>query len=334
MLLDPATVDRTNGLYAGIDVGGTNIVCGLIDAAGRLLGTVKRPTAGERGGDALVARIAEMVDELLAAHGGDRGALCAAGIGMPGFLDPHRGIVRFAANLNVRDYPLAARLRGKLGVPACIDNDVRMYMYGEAVCGAAAGYDHVLGVAIGTGMAGALVTRGELHYGARYLAGEIGHAVVEGNSYACGCGMIGCLETIVSAGGIVRQARDRMAAHKSVLADWFPAAGAYSAMTSADVAKACELGDPVAVAVFERTAQALGAALAVPAMLTSPDMIVIGGGVAQAGEHLLAPLREALKQRVHPLCGERMLIAQAQLGDDAGVIGAALAAKQRSEQLR
>lgn len=334
-LMNSNAADQSNDRYVGIDIGGTNIVCGVTDSDGQLLGTLKWPTEGDQGGDFLVSRLAEMIAVLFKEQDLVLDRLKSIGIGIPGFLDPMQGIVEFAANLNLRDYPIAKRLGEKLGVPVWIDNDVRMYMFGEYMRGAAAGHDHVLGVAIGTGMSGTSINHGEILYGSRYLAGEIGHAVVEGNSYVCGCGMTGCLETLVSAGGIVRQARDRMASAHSVLAEWFPLeAGQSDKMTAADVARAYDLGDQVAIEVFEYTGYVLGVALSVPLILTSPDIVVIGGGVSRAGERLLAPLRRTLKERTHPLYGEKVIVAGALLIDEAGIIGSAVSAKRRSEQIR
>ncbi len=321
--------------YIGVDVGGTNIVCGVTDGDGQLLGSLKRSTEASLGGDFLVNRIAEMIDELMASHGTDQGGLQGIGIGIPGFLNPAEGVVEFAANLNLRNYPIASRLSVRLGVPVWIDNDVRMYMYGEYVCGAAAGYEHVLGVAIGTGIAGTYISNGDMLYGNKYLAGEIGHAIVDGNSYVCGCGMTGCLESLVSAGGIVRQARDRMKHKPSLLGEWFPnSEGQPESMTAADVARAYDQGDQVAIDVFEHSGTMLGVALSVPLVLTSPQIVVIGGGVSLAGERLLEPLRRTLKERTHPLYGEQVVIASAQLTDTAGIIGGAVSARRRRGQQR
>jgi len=331
-------VDGAEAVYVGIDVGGTNTGAGVVNAEGRLLATVKKRTETSDG-DALVRQLAEMVRELLtirSAEAGfpsspETGTLRAVGVGIPGFLDARRGVVRHAANLPLRDYPLADRLGDQLGAPVILDNDVRMYAYGEAAVGAAAGYDDALVVTVGTGLACAVVHRGRLLTGGE-LAGEIGHVKVDGNEYACGCGMNGCLETLVSAGGIVRQAKELMRWKSSVLGEWFPERlQAGRSMTAKDVAKAADLGDAVAAQVFERTGRALGSTLAVCAALLGTDVIVIGGGVSRAGERLLSPVRRALVERIHPLHTERVKVTAARWTDEAGVIGSALAAKARGE---
>lgn len=333
--------DEAESVFVGIDVGGTNTGAGMVDAEGRLLATVKKRTETSDG-DALVRQLAEMVRELLtirSAKAGfpsspETGALRAVGVGIPGFLDARRGVVRHAANLPLRDFPLADRLGALLGAPVILDNDVRMYAYGEAAVGAAAGYDDALVVTVGTGLAAAVVHRGRLLTGGD-LAGEIGHVKVDGNEYACGCGMSGCLETLVSAGGIVRQAKELMRWKPSVLGEWFPErpkAGRLQAersMTAEDVAKAADLGDAVAAEVFERTGRALGSTLAACAALLGTDVMVIGGGVSRAGERLLYPVRRALAERLHPLHSERLKVTAARWTDEAGVIGSALAAKAR-----
>jgi glucokinase len=331
-------VDGAEAVFVGIDVGGTNVAAGVVNAEGRLLAIVKKRTETSDG-DALVAQLAEMVRELLttrpakagSASTPETGALRAVGVGIPGFLDARRGVVRHAANLRLRDYPLADRLGALLDAPVMLDNDVRMYAYGEAAVGAAAGYDHALVVTVGTGLACAVTHRGRLLSGGD-LAGEIGHVKVDGNEYACGCGMNGCLETLVSAGGIVRQAKELMRWKPSVLGEWFPERSqAERSMTAEDVAKAADLGDAVAVEVFERTGRALGSTLAACATLLGTDVMVIGGGVSRAGERLLSPVRRALAERVHPLYAERVKVTAARWTDEAGVIGSALAAKARGE---
>jgi glucokinase len=326
-------------VHVGIDVGGTNVAAGAADAEGRLIAAVRQRTE-TAGGETLVRQLSEMVRELLTVrlpeagfpHAAESGALRAVGVGIPGFLDVRRGVVRHAANLRLRDFPLAERLGALLGVPVIVDNDVRMYAYGEAAAGAAAGCGTALVVAVGTGLACAVVHRGRVLQGGD-LAGEIGHVKVEGNRYACGCGMRGCLETLASAGGIVRQAQALMRRKRSVLAEWFPGRPQDEGrtMTAEDVARAADLGDAVAAEVFERTGQALGSALAVAAALLDPDVIVIGGGVSRAGERLLSPLRRALQDRVHPLCAEKVKVTAARWTDEAGVIGSALAARARGE---
>jgi glucokinase len=315
------------GYKIGIDVGGTNIVCGVIDGDGRLIGKLKRPTESRRGFAAVIDRIAAMVSEVLDAHGIARTDVEAIGAGIPGFVDPLQGVVRKAGNLGWDDAPVAEALGVKTGLPVFIDNDVRMYVFGEAMCGAGRGFDVVLGLTVGTGMAAAVVDHGRLYYGGGFMAGELGHIRMEGIDYACGCGMTGCLETVVSATGIARLGREKAAAGATVLADWF--GGKPDELTAADVSRAYDLGDAAAIEVMDKVGTMLGRGLSYATTLFSPDVIVIGGGAAQAGERLLRPMREELRRLVHPMYWERLEIRTAELADDAGVIGSAMNAAER-----
>lgn len=313
----------------GIDVGGTNIVCGLLDSEGNLLRKIKRPTEARLGSEHVIDKIAQMVLSLLSAEQIDPGQVLAVGVGNPGLVDPVLGKSLFAGNLGWKDMEVAEPLRKRLNVPVFIDNDVRMYVFGEAIKGAGKGYDHVLGITLGTGIGAAMVNRGQMYYGSGFMAGEIGHIRMDGEQAACPCGMCGCLETVASATGIVRQVREAIAYGKpSILRTWFPAEN-LSGLTAADVMKACDAGDGVAVEVIRHTGRLLGKALSYAVSLFSPDVIVIGGGVAHAGERLLQPMREELKRSIYQGYWARLSICTAQWLDDAGVIGSAIYAMRR-----
>ncbi|WP_079909935.1 ROK family protein [Paenibacillus sp. 32352] len=320
------------GFTIGMDIGGTNIVCGLVDSDGKLLNKIKRPTEAGLGSGYVFDKISGMVNELLAAAGITHSDVSAIGVGTPGFIDPEKGITLFASNLKWTQVPTAEEIRRRTGIPTYIDNDVRMYVYGEAVAGAARGYDHVLGITIGTGLAAAVVNQGQLYYGSGYMAGELGHIPFPEIPYDCGCGLHGCLETVVSATGIARQAKDQLAAGRdSVMREWMDADPG-SSLTAADVSKAYDAEDPLAVEIMNYTGRLLGKGLAAAVTLYSPDMIVIGGGAALAGERLFAPMREQLQNSVYSGYWERLTIAQAQMIDDAGIVGSAMAAGQRLKQ--
>jgi glucokinase len=270
-----------------------------------------------------------MVQSLFSSEQIDSGQVLAVGIGNPGLVDPVLGIALFAGNLGWKDVEVAEQLRKRLNIPVFIDNDVRMYVFGEAIKGAGKGYDHVLGITLGTGIGAAMVNRGRMYYGSGFMAGEIGHIRMDGEQAACACGMRGCLETVASATGIVRQVREAIANGKSsILQTWFPSEN-LSGLTAADVSKAYDAGDGVAVEVIRHTGRLLGKALSYAVSLFSPDVIVIGGGVARAGERLLEPMREELKRSVYQGYWSRLSICTAELLDDAGVIGSAIYAMRR-----
>ncbi|MFC3767039.1 ROK family protein [Paenibacillus sp. GCM10012303] len=317
--------------YIGVDIGGTNIVCGLLDDQLNLLRKIKKPTGAANGADYVLNLIASMIDELLGQEGLSRSDLGAVGMGNPGFVDPIRGISLSSANLKWENVPVSDKLGAILGgIPVFIDNDVRMYTYGEAARGAGRGFDHVMGITLGTGIAAAMVNKGELYYGSGFLAGELGHVPFEGESALCGCGMRGCLETIASATGIARIARERLdQGESSLLNDWFPGERR-SEITAADISRAYDEGDALAQDVLRFVGQSLAKGLAWAITLWSPDVIVIGGGAANAGERLLAPMREALMPLILPMYRNRFVIRLAEMNDDAGVVGSGAFAKARA----
>lgn len=311
----------------GIDLGGTNIVCGLVDMEGNLQRALKLPTEAEKGSAHVIGKLADMIHMLLEKESIDLASVRAVGVGTPGFIDPVRGVNRFSSNLKWENVPLAENLSSLLGRPVFIDNDVKMYIYGETLKGAGRGHECVFGVTIGTGLAAAVVHNGDIFYGADFLAGELGHIPIDGIDFPCKCGMTGCFETVVSATGIARQARQLIEQGRdSVLRKWHPD---LSGLTAQSVSQAYDLGDEVAAEVLKRTGEVLAHGLSFAIPLVSPDVVVIGGGGALMGERLFRPMREVLRRKVHPMYLEKLEIKQAQHNDNAGVIGSALYALNR-----
>lgn len=316
--------------WIGVDVGGTNIVCGIVNGKGEVLDSIKKPTQASLGTSAVLDHMAQMVLEIIA-KAGLSGKVSGIGIGIPGLVNPWNGISLYSANLNWRDVPLSAELSKRTFLPVYIDNDVRMYVYGEAVYGAGQGSDYVLGLTVGTGIASAMVSRGELYYGYRDLAGEIGHGTMDGESAPCGCGFDGCLEASASASGMVREAKRFIAEGRpTLLSQWFPG-DELKRLTAADISKAMDEGDALASDIMNHAGELLGKALVPAVHLLSPQVIIVGGGGAMAGERLLTPLRQMLMSRLLPDFRQHVTIKTAVLGDDAGVIGSAMQAKQRHE---
>jgi len=312
----------------GVDVGGTNIVCGAVDESGRVLMKLKRSTEAQAGHDGVLGRIADMANEIRTALG-EGVVVTGIGAGIPGLVDPAAGVSRFAGNLNWRNLPVAGVLANRAGLPVYIDNDVRMYVYGEALVGAGRGYGHVLGITVGTGIAAAIVNDGELFYGFKAMAGEIGHVRMDGVEEDCACGLSGCLETVASASGMVRQAKKALReGRSSLLREWFPGE-TLDGLTAAHLSRAMDEGDVLAKEILTRAGMLTGKALAAAAMVLSPEIIVVGGGGAMAGERLLSPLREELYRSLLPDFREGLKVAAAEHNDDAGIIGSALYAMQR-----
>lgn len=323
-----ATNEQGAVLTIGIDVGGTNIVCGAVDAEGQVIGKRKLPTDAQEGPNAVLDRIAAMAEAVKAECGGV-GTIAAAGIGIPGLIDPEKGIARAAGNLGWRDVPVAAELERRLGVSVRADNDVKMYVYGEAAAGAGRGYRHVLGMTIGTGIASAAICDGKLLYGRKSMAGELGHIRMAGMQQACTCGLRGCLEAVASSSGMLRRARELLEqGRESVLRERFPGTSIHR-LTGADLSLAMDEGDPLATEIIVTAGELCGQALAAAVTVLSPEIVIIGGGGALAGERLLSPLRRELLDRLLPDFREGLRVVAAEHNDDAGMIGSALYARDR-----
>jgi len=313
----------------GVDIGGTNTVIGLLDPGLQLVNRTVIPTRPAEGADMLFDRIAASISGMVQEAGvGSDGY--TVGMGVPGFVNSDTGISMSSGNLGWIVEPVAAKMQARLQAPVAIDNDVRMYVYGESLFGAGQGVRYVLGVTVGTGLASAFVADGQPFSGGGYMAGELGHIIMEDIPYRCICGMIGCLETVASATGIVRQARELMgkAGKPSILHDWFPD-DAGASLTARDVSRAYDLDDPIAIRVFEQTGEWLGRGLTYAVTLFSPDRVIIGGGAAAAGERLLGPVRRTMKRMLISDYWEHIKIVPASLGDDAGVIGSAVFGRNR-----
>jgi glucokinase len=292
-----------------VDVGGTGIKCALVDLAGRIRHTERHPTLAERGPDAVLETIAEIAQGLVGKARADGAEPLAVGIAAPGIIDEEAGIARWSANLGLRDAPLRDLIEIRVGLPAVLGHDVRAAAVAEARLGAGRGEARMLFVAIGTGIASGFAVHGRVDPGAHGAAGELGHIVVRRGTRAplCGCGMRGCLEAYASASAIAR---------------------AYGeGVTAADVAQRAQTGEARAVKVWTDAIGALADGLLTAIALYDPAIIVLGGGLAQAGSTLLDPLGGALERRrtFHRL----PRLARAELGDEAGCHGAALLALDR-----
>lgn len=283
----------------------------LAGADGTLLYEARRPTGRERGPEAVVATILDFAGELRETGRRRFGSpAVAAGVAVPGIVDDARGIAVYAANLGWRDVPLRALLSERLGgVPVALGHDVRTGGLAEGRIGAGRDADRFLFVPLGTGIAGAIGIEGRIEAGAHGSAGEIGHIVVRPGGPECGCGQRGCLEKLASAAAVGRA--------------WAAACGDPQA-TAADAAKAVESGDERARAVWQDAVDALADGLVTSLTLLDPGTLIIGGGLAEAGDTLFEPLRAAVRARV---TFQRLpLIVPAALGDAAGCLGAGLLA--------
>jgi glucokinase len=294
-----------------LDVGGTGMKAALVGADGALLHQARRATGRERGPEAVVRTILDFAAELRAHGERHLGTpASAAGVAVPGIVDADRGVAAYAANLGWRDVPLRDLLSARLsGTPVALGHDVRTGGLAEGRIGAGRDADRFLFVPLGTGIAGAIGIDGRVEAGAHGNAGEIGHIVVRPGGIACPCGQRGCLERYASAAAVSQA--------------WANAAGDPGA-DAADCAEAVMSGDPNAVRIWQEAVDALADGLVTALTLLDPRTIVIGGGLAEAGETLFTPLRDAVRRRV--TFQKPPSIVPAALGDTAGCLGAGLLA--------
>jgi glucokinase len=317
----------------GVDLGGTNIVAGAMPEDGsREIAMRSEPTRADQGADAVVDRIARMIDtviaETIAETGAKRDDFAGVGIGSPGPLDRERGIVIVTPNLGWKNFPLRDEVSNRVGLPASLDNDANCATLGEWWCGAAKGARHVIGITIGTGIGGGLILDGRLFHGASDVAGEIGHTTIDSTGRRCKCGNYGCLEAYASGPAIAERAREALAGGEpSILPKLVD--DDLGRITAQLVYDAAKKDDDVARQVVRETANFRGAGVANLLNIFNPDVVVIAGGVTQAGDPLFEPLRAVVRRRAFRPAVESCKIVAGTLQGSAGVVGAVATFKQQ-----
>ena len=317
----------------GVDLGGTNIVAGAMPEDGsREVAMRSEPTRADQGAEAVVDRIARMIDtviaETIAETNAKREDFAGVGIGSPGPLDRELGIVIVTPNLGWRNFPLRDEVSKRVGLPASLDNDANCATLGEWWCGAAKGARHVIGITIGTGIGGGLILDGRLFHGASDVAGEIGHTTIDSTGRRCKCGNYGCLEAYASGPAIAERAREALeGGEPSILPKLVN--NDLSKITAQLVYDAAKKDDDVARQVVRETANFLGAGVANLLNIFNPDVVVIAGGVTQAGAPLFEPLRAEVRRRAFRPAVEACKIVPGTLRGSAGVVGAVATFKQQ-----
>jgi glucokinase len=316
----------------GMDLGGTKILAGVVDAKGKILGQAKRATKPEAGAEAVVERMAKTVREAIEAAGlgeDDIAAVCSCA---PGTIDAARGVVRFAPNLqNWENVPLGKFLGDALHLPAFIENDVNLGALGEHVLGAGQGISSVIGIFVGTGIGGGLILDGKLWGGWRGGAGEVGHTVVLAEGPVCGCGSRGCAEALASRTAIERDIWAGIKAGRPSLIPQIMKKDSRQRLTSGALAEAYNQGDPLVREVIGRAQFYLGVLVGNLVNIIDPQMVIIGGGVTEAlGDAYLDPIRPVAYQYfINKRGAQEVAIVPARLGDHAALLGAAVYARQR-----
>lgn len=315
-------------LVLGIDLGGTKILAAVVDSDHRILGRAKTSTPAKQGNVAVFEAVLRCAKDALGASGIDSSNLSAACIGSPGPIDPDRGVILFSANMAVRELPLAGELSQALGIPVFLRNDVRVGGYGEFRLGAARGRQSVLTAFVGTGIGGCLIQNGRIVEGATGNAGEIGHIIVKAGGRRCGCGRRGCLEAMASRSAIARKISKAISRGiSSTLSETISEKG--DRLKSKDLAAAFLAGDPLAVKEVGRSARYLGVTLGGLVNLIGPEVVVVGGGVTEAlGSDYVDLVAQWARSQILTDPHQEIAIVPAALGDDAGILGAALMARE------
>ena len=304
----------------GVDVGGTKVLGGVVDELGAVLKTARRDTPRE-GGSALTQAIADVAKELMADF-----TIDSVGVSAAGFVSSDRKTMLATPNIaGWNGVDLDYELTSLIGLPVVIENDANAAAWGEARFGAGRGKEHMLMLTVGTGIGGGIVVNGDLYRGAFGIAAEIGHIRVVPEGHLCGCGARGCFEQYGSGNALMRHAREAIAASPDIARNLLSRGdGTLEGLTGKAITDAARDGDAVALAAFNTTGQWLGAGIASLSVILDPECVVIGGGVIDAGEILLAPIRSGL-ERYMPFAGKHPYpeIIAASLGNEAGLVGVA-----------
>ena len=311
--------------YIGCDLGGTNLRAAIVDVkTGNVLRQESIPTRARDGHDVVMKRMGNFILDVIRESGMHKEEIGAVGIGVPGVLDLEKGETLFLPNLpgTWPHVPLGETITDLTGLRTVLLNDVRAITNGEWQFGAGRGVDTLAVFAIGTGIGGGLVINGQLHLGIGGTGGELGHITINFNGPRCGCGNNGCVEAYASGPAIAARG---MKAVSQGLTTKIADLCEYdlNRITPELIVEAAQAGDEIAKDIYERSGFYIGIAAANMCVSVSPQRIVIAGGVAQAGELLLVPIRRTLRERVHVMPVEQVEVVQSQLGDNAGVIGVA-----------
>lgn len=314
-------------IYAGVDLGGTSFIAVVANQKGRVLGSAGSVTTPGADPQETMRQIGDSVLQAAKEAGVRRSDIHAVGIGAPGAVDLERGVVVRAPNLGWNDVPLASTLRKRLGTDVVLGNDVQVAILGEHAFGAARGTRRAVGIWVGTGIGGGLIVRGKIDRGFRGAAGEIGHTLIKEDGPLCGCGRHGCVEALASRTAMERDVR---ASETESAALRIMKERNKDRMTSSVIARALKENDPVMTEVMARAQHYLGLLAGNIVNLFDPEMIVIGGGIAQRlKETFVRPIAEVARSRfLRPDPDNKIRISHARLGDHSGALGACALARE------
>jgi glucokinase len=309
----------------GIDFGGTFVKLGKVTGSGKISSKSFFATGDFMSKEELISEILRHAGALI---GKDKGKILGVGVGMPGQIDYKKGIIHNLTNVKGwREVPLREILRKKINLPVYLDNDANVACIGEAVWGAARGYNNIVCITLGTGVGGGLIINGEVYRGINFSAAETGHICIDKNGPLCNCGSYGCMEAFVGNRYIVKNVVKRLKnGERSILLKL--ADGKFSNITPKLIDRAAKKGDSFSIRIWKEVGENIGIGLASIINLLNPDIIVIGGGISKTGKILLDAIRDSVKKRALAVSLKGLKIIRAKFVDDAGVVGAAALVKK------
>ena len=307
----------------GIDLGGTNIVAGVVDENYKILATAKRKTDCPRPADAILDDMAAVALEAIEAAGLKAEDIEAAGVGTPGAIDPVRGMVCYANNLAFYDVPMAQMLKDRTGIDFYIENDANAAAYGEFVAGAGKGTKDFIMITLGTGVGGGIIIDGKIYSGSNYAGGELGHTVISMDGEMCSCGRQGCWEAYASATALIRQTKQAMIKYPDTVM-WELCGNDINAVNGLTAFDAMRKGDKAGKIVVDKYIEYIAVGIANNINIFQPEIICIGGGISKEGDNLIEPIKRYVEGDNYARFMEsKAEIKVAELGNDAGIIGAA-----------
>jgi len=313
-----------------VDLGGTKIIVAIISDKGQVMAREYYLTLAEEGPQPVIDRILSAIDHILGLVNLDSSQLHSMSLAAAGAIDIEKGLVTLSPNLPCwHNIPLRDIVKEKHGVNTFLINDASAAALGEHHFGAGRGVNNLVLLTLGTGIGGGIIINGELYSGPSGSAGEIGHTTIDVNGPRCSCGNVGCLEMLASGTAVAQEAIRRIGqGERSSLAEIVD--GKAGNITAREVSLAAQNGDSLALEVISKAATYLGVAMVNLVNIFNPEMIIIGGGMAQMGDLLLDTARQVVKERAFPLSAQAVRIVTAQLGDNAGVLGAAVFARKQN----
>jgi len=322
--------NNTRNYVVGVDLGGTKILAGVFDSKLQPVGTTKFSTKAQRGPEAVLERVARCVLDAIDECDLETKQIRAVGVGAPGAVDPEHGEVIFAPNLGWKDIAVVKDLEKRLEVPVFLENDCHICMLGVYEQELKSKPKNVVGVFIGTGIGGGMIINGEPFSGANHTAGEVGHMVIDVNGPKCNCGNKGCFEVLAGRLAIFRAIQSAIKnGEKSLLTEML--GEDLKDLRSGDIRKAIRRGDKVVEKIVEEAAEYTGIAVANLVNILNPEIVVLGGGVIEAlGDEMMPTITKSAKSHVMPGLFKNVEIFASKLGDNAGITGAAVLARDKT----